>query len=70
MIQQAEKLLGNLRRSTKPKIFRDGFSASGCFVNRFAELHPEAVRALAPSGTNGRKALKSSMLSDTNTLIG
>ena len=31
----------------------DGFSASGCFVNRFAALHPEAVRALAAGGVNG-----------------
>jgi|SRR5215469_2890118 len=53
MIQHARELLRSLGILTKPKIFMDGFSASGCFVNRFTALHPEAVRALAAGGING-----------------
>lgn len=52
MIQHARDVLGKLGISTKPKIFMDGFSASAGFVNRFAALHPEAVRALAAGGIN------------------
>jgi hypothetical protein len=52
MVQQAREALGNLGISTKPRIFMDGFSASAGFVNRFAALHPEAVRALAAGGIN------------------
>jgi pimeloyl-ACP methyl ester carboxylesterase len=53
MIQDARNVLESLGISTKPKIFMDGFSASACFVNRFAALHPESVRALAAGGING-----------------
>jgi hypothetical protein len=53
MIQHARELLRSLGVLTKPKIFMDGFSASACFVNRFAALHPEVVRALTAGGING-----------------
>src|SRR5205807_8188117 len=34
------------------KVFMHGFSASAGFVNRFAALHPESVRALAVGAIN------------------
>jgi hypothetical protein len=34
-----------------------GFSASGTFVNRFAMLHPNSVKAVAAGGLNGLLAL-------------
>lgn len=53
MIQHARDLLRGLGIQTKPRIFMDGFSASGSFVDRFAVLHPESIRALAAGGING-----------------
>ena len=34
------------------RVFLHGFSASGTFVNRFAALHPDPVRAVAAGGIN------------------
>ena len=53
MIEHARAVLVDHGISTKPKVFMNGFSASGNFVNRFAALHPEAVRAVAAGGVNG-----------------
>jgi pimeloyl-ACP methyl ester carboxylesterase len=53
MIQHARDLLATHGITTKAGVLIDGFSASGCFANRFAALHPEAVRALAAGGING-----------------
>ncbi len=36
-----------------PEFHLNGFSASGNFVNRFAALHPERVRAVTAGGVNG-----------------
>jgi hypothetical protein len=52
MIQHAGKLLEQAGITIKPKVFMDGFSASAGFVNRFAALHPEAVRAIAAGAIN------------------
>lgn len=53
MIRDAKKLLAENGILVKDKVFLDGFSASGQFVNRFAILHPEAVRAVASGGVSG-----------------
>ena len=53
MIEHAHAVLLDHGISTKPKVLMNGFSASGNFVNRFAALHPEAVRAVAAGGVNG-----------------
>jgi hypothetical protein len=52
MIRHARQLLGDAGIATRTKVFMHGFSASGAFVNRFAALHPESVRAIAAGGIN------------------
>jgi hypothetical protein len=52
MIQHAHEVLKQLGILTKHRVLMDGFSASACFVNRFAALHPDAVRALTAGGIN------------------
>jgi len=47
MIQDAQKLLSGNGIKVEQKVFMTGFSASASFVNRFAQIHPEKVRALA-----------------------
>lgn len=53
MIKHAQSYLISKGFSVEPKVFLDGFSASGLFVNRFAVLHPQIVRAVAVGGING-----------------
>jgi len=53
MIKHARKLLQekySLRISDK--VFLNGFSASGTFVNRFTAIHPRIVKAVASGGIN------------------
>jgi len=52
MIRHARQLLGDAGIATRTKVFMHGFSASAAFVNRFATLHPESVRAIAAGGIN------------------
>ncbi len=53
MIAHAQKLLRHNNVKVNEKVFMNGFSASGTFVNRFAILHPTVVRAVATGGVNG-----------------
>jgi len=53
MINDARKKLDSLGIHTQEKVFLNGFSASGTFVNRFTLLHPEYVKAVASGGVNG-----------------
>ncbi len=52
MIADGRERLKMLDIPTEEKIFMTGFSASGTFVNRFAFLHPELIKALATGGLN------------------
>ena len=52
MIQHARQMLGAAGIATRTRVFMYGFSASAGFVNRFATLHPEAVRAIAAGAIN------------------
>lgn len=53
MIKDAKKVLKRNNYNTHEKVFMNGFSASGSFINRFAFLHPEMIKALATGGLNG-----------------
>ncbi len=52
MIAHAQEFLWGNGIEVEEKVFLDGFSASGTFCNRFAILHPQAVRAVASGGVN------------------
>ncbi len=52
MIRHARKILGDAGIETRSRVFMHGFSASAGFVNRFATLHPESVRAIAAGAIN------------------
>ncbi len=52
MIQDAQALLRRNHVKVRDKVFLHGYSASGVFVNRFAVLHPQIVRAVAAGGVN------------------
>ncbi|WP_299364080.1 hypothetical protein [Winogradskyella sp.] len=53
IIEHAKDVLRQRDYSIHEKIFMNGFSASGSFINRFAFLHPEIIKALATGGLNG-----------------
>lgn len=53
MIKDARTLLARLEVPVEEKVLMTGFSASGSFVNRFAFLHPEILKAVAAGGLNG-----------------
>ena len=53
MIADAREKLSAAGINVSEKSLLTGFSASGTFVNRFAALHPEHVRAVAAGGLNG-----------------
>ncbi len=53
MIADARKKLASLGFKVKEKVFMNGYSASGTLCNRFAVLHPKAVRAVVSGGVNG-----------------
>jgi pimeloyl-ACP methyl ester carboxylesterase len=57
MIDRARSLLAAEGVEVDPRVLLNGFSASGSFVNRFAVLHPERVRAVASGGVNGMPIL-------------
>lgn len=52
MIRDARGLLRRNALNLQDKVFLHGYSASGVFVNRFAVLHPDVVRAVAAGGVN------------------
>lgn len=52
MIRDAQNLLRRNGLKVPNKVFLHGYSASGVFVNRFAVLHPDVVRAVAAGGVN------------------
>lgn len=53
MIADARKRLVAAGWTVEPKVLMAGFSASGMFVNRFALLHPEAVKAAVIGSPGG-----------------
>ncbi len=53
MIRHAQGLLRGSGFKVESRVFMHGFSASGSFANRFAFLHPKAVKAVASGGVNG-----------------
>ncbi|MEN6337867.1 MAG: hypothetical protein ABFE01_26730 [Phycisphaerales bacterium] len=53
MIRDAQALLRRNGVEVADRVFMHGYSASGVFTNRFAILHPQAVRATAAGGVNG-----------------
>jgi hypothetical protein len=57
MIEDAQRILATMNIPVDPKIFMNGFSASGTFTNRFSFLHPEKIKALAMGGFNGKLIL-------------
>ena len=52
MIDDARERLAARGFATRREVLMTGFSASGTFVNRFAMLHPDRVRAAAGGGLN------------------
>ena len=52
MIEDARKLLERSGVKVTPKVFMNGFSASGVFTIRFTALHPELVQASSAGGIN------------------
>ena len=57
MIHHAQKLLREKGVMVHDKVFLDGFSDSGQFVNRFTILHPDYVKAVACGGMNSKPML-------------
>ncbi len=57
MIDDAKLILASLNIQVAPKIFMNGFSASGTFTNRFSMMHPGKIQALAIGGFNGELML-------------
>ncbi|MBE0536521.1 MAG: hypothetical protein IH624_12720 [Phycisphaerae bacterium] len=57
MFSHARKLLRHNGFEPESTMFMDGFSASAKFVNRFAFLHPELIKAVASGGVNGLPVL-------------
>lgn len=53
MISDARNILTSMNIQVDPKIFMNGFSASGTFTNRFSFMHPDKIKALAIGGFNG-----------------
>jgi hypothetical protein len=62
MIEDAREVLTTMNIPVDPRIFMNGFSASGTFTNRFSFLHPEKIKALAIGGFNGKLMLPLSEL--------
>ena len=52
MISDSKQRLKDKNIDVQDKVFINGFSASGSFVNRFTALHPEIVQAVAAGGIN------------------
>ncbi|NKB66818.1 MAG: hypothetical protein GKR89_07150 [Candidatus Latescibacteria bacterium] len=53
MIEHTRVYLTGQGLAVKERVFMNGFSASGNFVNRFAALQPRLVRAVATGAVNG-----------------
>ena len=52
MIEHARAVLKDSGIETKPRVWMYGFSASACFVHRFAALHPQSVRSVVAGAMN------------------
>jgi len=52
MIENVKKISQNEGINLESKIFLNGFSAAGKFVNRFTAIHPELVQAVASGGSD------------------
>ncbi|HWI62002.1 MAG TPA: alpha/beta hydrolase [Symbiobacteriaceae bacterium] len=57
MLEDARRMLAEAGIKAEAKAFVMGSSAGGLFADRFALLHPEAVRAVAFGSTSGLMAL-------------
>ena len=66
MIKDAKERLAAIGHLVDRKVFFMGFSASGAFVSRFAALHPEIVKAVAPGSPGGWPIAPVSQWSGTN----
>ena len=64
MIDDAKTRLTEKGCKMKEKIFMNGFSASGSFVNRFTALYPQMVKAAAAGGVNSMPILPLENLED------
>ncbi|HYF94868.1 MAG TPA: hypothetical protein VD969_21860 [Symbiobacteriaceae bacterium] len=53
MIEDARKILAHHGIETEEKVFMHGYADIGHFVNRFAILHPQVVRAVAAGAVDG-----------------
>ena len=54
MVRDAKAVLAAMDIRVEQKFFMSGFSASGTFTNRFSFMHPDAIKALAIGGFNGK----------------
>jgi len=52
MISDAQNRLKEKNIVLEEKVIMHGFSASGCFVNRFAALYPEKIKTVVSGGVN------------------
>ena len=66
MIKDAKAILEMNKIVVDEKVFMNGFSASGTFVNRFSFIHPETIKALAIGGFNGELILPLNTINATN----
>lgn len=66
MIKDAGTVLASFNIEVEPKVFMSGFSASATFINRFAFIHPEQIKALAIGGFNGELMLPVKQLNGEN----
>ena len=66
MIEHARAMLMERDLQVQDRILMDGFSASGTFVNRFAALHPQFVRAVAAGAVNGLPIFPLAELTEQN----
>lgn len=66
MVNHSKELLADNEVLVTNRIFMNGFSASGTFVNRFLFIHPEIVAAAATGGLNGSLMLPQEKLEGEN----
>ncbi|MGM0409741.1 MAG: hypothetical protein ACQEQF_03170, partial [Bacillota bacterium] len=68
MIEHAQSLLEKRGLDLNKKVFMNGYSASGTFVNRFITIHPDRVQAIATGGINGLPILPYDNIKDENLI--
>jgi uncharacterized protein YjdB len=69
MTRHAIKYLNQYGNKIENKIFLSGYSASGTFVDRFANLHPELVKAVVSGATLDDMMLPLSEHKDKNLIF-